>query len=247
MQIKYLSAKSAEKLMTEFPSSQLLIDNTKLSESYKDLSVELRKIRAGILGLKAAQPNYKFDHKKYDYDLEFGLEMYSMFKEKYSEDFSLRNLSNNSFWIYLSVSVIPDIVAERWGENNQVRSYKTPRRIWLSSLWWYIHLSWQGDKESTREVLLENSTDHILNLVERAGRGYDKQLYRSIMYYYSKLSNDLKVINNRPTFRGALVLNTMHIKIVEPQLMDGGYDIYVLHLFEKLGLKYIDDKFIREG
>lgn len=246
MQTRYMDAKSAEKLMLEFENSSLLLKNAKLDENYKILRSELTAIRSRILGVNSAQNNYKFNHKKYDYDLEFGLEMYVLLMEGYSGVFTLRNFANNSFWIYLSVIVIPDIVAERWGEDNHVRSYSTPRRIWLSTLWWYIHLSWQGDKESTRDILSENSTDHIMNLVERASRGYDIDLYRSVMYYYSKITKDLKVMNDRQTFRSLLILNTTHIQTVEPQLVVGSYDGYVLYLFEKLGLKFEDDQFIRE-
>lgn len=247
MQIQYLDAKSASKLMKENKTSKELLKYTRLSEDYKKLQNKFYRIRINILGEKALNEEYKFNFKKYDYDLLFGLELYCLFREDYKDVLSMRQFGNNSFWIYLSVNVIPDIVSERWGENNTVRSYEKPRRIWLSTLWWYIHLSWQGDKESTYLILKNNSTDHILNLVERSGRGYDIGLYRTLMKYYSKLNTRLKIIDGRQTFRSLLVLNTLHVKTLEPILVSGGYDGYIEYLFKKLGLIYTGNQFLREG
>lgn len=245
MKIKYLDPKSAEKIMTENLTSQELLKVSVLDDNYKKLRNQLRAIRFKILGSKAADINYNFDYNKYEFDLRFGLEMRRLFESEYSTVFTERVLSNNSFWIYLSVSVIPDIVSERWGENNHARSYKVPRRIWLNTLWWYIHLSWQGDYKQTYEVLKNNSTDHIMQLVERAGRGYDIELYRKIMYYYSFLSPKDKVINDRATFRSVLILNTARIQVVEPKLVLDSYDGYVLSLFKTLGLEFKNNRFER--
>ena len=39
---------------------------------------------------------------------------------------------------------MPHIVADRWGDDNDDHFWKKNVRIWLRSIWWYVHLSW-GD------------------------------------------------------------------------------------------------------
>ena len=63
--------------------------------------------------------------------------------------FNLRTAANDDFWRYLSIKVIPDVVAERWGYDNESHYWSKPARIWLRSIWWYVHLSWQGDIHTT--------------------------------------------------------------------------------------------------
>lgn len=86
--------------------------------------------------------------------------------------FNLRAAANDDFWRYLSIKVIPDVVAERWGYDNESHYWSKPARIWLRSIWWYVHLSWQGDMQTTAKVLETPcfTTDSILNLEERTGR-----------------------------------------------------------------------------
>ena len=48
--------------------------------------------------------------------------------------------------------------------------YKKGVRLYSGKLWWYIHLSWQGDLEQTKSILINNSTDTILQIVERPGK-----------------------------------------------------------------------------
>ena len=86
--------------------------------------------------------------------------------------FNLRAAANDDFWRYLSIKVIPDVVAERWGYENESHYWSKPARIWLRSIWWYVHLSWQGDMQTTAKVLEAScfTTDSILNLEERTGR-----------------------------------------------------------------------------
>ena len=83
------------------------------------------------------------------------------------------------------------------------------------------------------------STDTILNLVERTGRkGTYVQVYRYIMYFYSKL--DLSVISeyknahqNADLFRAIMVLNTAKVVSIEPSLFLGGELEYAKSLFKK--------------
>ena len=48
------------------------------------------------------------------------------------------------------IRVLPDIVYLRW--LNSSRFYSEPRSV-AESLWWYIHLSWQGTVEETLRIL----------------------------------------------------------------------------------------------
>ena len=45
--------------------------------------------------------------------------------------FNLRAAANDDFWRYLSIKVIPDVVAERWGYDNESHYWSKPARIWL--------------------------------------------------------------------------------------------------------------------
>ena len=168
--------------------------------------------------------------KDYDIDLNFGLKLYAYLKNV--KGFNLRFAANDDFWRYLSLKVVPDLVSKRWGKENKSHFYERASRIWLRSLWWYIHLSWQGDEESTYEILKDNTTDEILNLVERAGRkGYYIDVYRNIMYFYSKAKNK----GNRQLFRKVMVLNTARCTVMEPALCLGGEREYVKSIFRDLG------------
>src|SRR5699024_11798367 len=107
-----------------------------------------------------------------------------------------------------------------------------PRRIWLKTIWWYIHLSWYKNKSETYDILKDNSTDTILQLVERPSLGYYIDLYREIMYQYYKTGN-----SDRDLFRRVLKLNTARIVSTSPELLDGGLVIYVAKLFEDAKVK----------
>ena len=163
-------------------------------------------------------------------------------------DFSIRMASNDQVWIYLCVNIFPDVVHDRFPgckvktesgtiekNINEERFWKTRRRIYLKVIWWYIHLSMQldanndDDLEATLKVLNDNSTDEIVQIVERSGlAGYRVDVYRALMKYYSE--NRDKYDNT--IFRRVMVLNTAKTQIVEPDLIDGGIEVYVKELFE---------------
>ena len=144
-----------------------------------------------------------------------------------NNNFSNRAASNDEIWRFLSIRVIPDIVHSRWGMNEA--RYMTSRRIWLKNLWWYIHLSWNGDTERTYEILKNNTTDTVLQLVERPGVGYYVSLYREIMLRYSCINDP-----SRTLFRKVLKLNTALLPVTYPELISGGIKEYVSYLFRKV-------------
>ena len=112
----------------------------------------------------------------------------------------------------------------RVGAKKADRYYQNPRRTWLKTIWWYINLSWNVDEKTTYDIIKENSTDTILNLVERPGKGYNVKVCRSIMKKY-------KGIGDRNLFRKVLKLNTAKMLTISPELEEGGIDSYVDGLF----------------
>lgn len=165
----------------------------------------------------------------YDFDLNFGLKLYVILTKGFQ--LTPRIASDDNVWRYLSLKVVPDIVFYRWGMN-EGRYWKESRRIWLKTLWWYIYLSWKNSEEETYEILKDNTTDEIVQLVERSGpSGYRVETCRCIMEYYGTLGKEVKNRNNQ-IFRRVMKLNTARIKVIEPALVEGGEKSYVKELFQ---------------
>lgn len=114
-------------------------------------------------------------------------------------------------------------------------------------IWWYVHLSWQGDMQTTAKVLETPcfTTDSILNLEERTGRkGTFINVYRYIMYYYSHIPQQVLDEYNKNTetqqddlFRIVMKLNTAKVMVVDPALYLGGEKEYVRSLFMDSGVR----------
>jgi hypothetical protein len=165
------------------------------------------------------------NNEKYLMDVNIGLKLYELLNV---DESGLRTFSDDSFWSYLSLIVLPDLVFMRWGGNPD-RFWKPGKRIWLKTVWWYVHLSWQSTEEKTRKIIESKfrSTDTIVSLVERSGdHGYRTELYRKIMAVSAK-----KMLTQEQ-FRALMVLNTARLAVVEPELMDGGIDAYVEEIVE---------------
>ena len=132
----------------------------------------------GQIGISADQISQK--NYSYQLDLYFGIKLYTTLNQKYG--MNTRLAATEGIWRYLSVCVVPDLIEKRYGKDHPDRFWKKPKRLWLRVLWWYIHLSWQGSEEATVDILKDNSTDEILQLVDRCGRGgYRVNLYREMM------------------------------------------------------------------
>lgn len=159
----------------------------------------------------------------YQFDLEFGMKVYNILNKEIG--FTNRIATNDDVWRYLSVKVVPDIVHARWGMKPD-HFYKMPRRIWLKTIWWYIHLAWTGNSEETFSLLKTNTTDTILQLVERPGIGYHIELYREIMKQYAERKSSGPLL-----FRKILKLNTARLLTTMPEMVPGGIPTYVEELF----------------
>lgn len=217
----------------EFKSSisnqweKMIIDEEGLSEY--DLS-----IRSALLSAYKAHSG-KGKAELYALDLDMGLTIYELLNPC-SSGFSISDACNDDVWRYITIKIIPDLThlrypakSEKGSKNiNKKRFYSEKRRIWIKSLWWYIHLSWQGSRETTYAVLKDNGVDNINKLIETPGKGYRLSLYRTIMKEYSDRPHHSKY------FAGITKLNNAKNKTIEPSLFENGESSYVKQLFEEV-------------
>lgn len=197
------------------------VDDIRLIPEFVEIRNKMIDARDNLYDEYGFDSSSKLDYK---FDLLYGIELYKILDEDCG--FSNRVASNDDIWRYISIKVIPDIVHARWGLNED-HFYKTSRRIWLKTIWWYIHLSWSGSSEMTYKILKDNSTDTILQLVERPGIGYHVDMYRELMKQYSYHDDP-----SRQLFRRVLKINTAKLMTVNPEVVPGGVEKYVSEMFE---------------
>lgn len=203
------------------------VDETSYDSSYKDFRGELVECFKSALQESGGKMSYTLD-------LRMGIKLYELLNP--STGFTNVQANDDDIWRYISVCVMPDITYLRYPKPeqgslriNQKRFYSHTRRIWLKTLWWYVHLGWQGTSEKTFEVLKNNGTNIISHFIERPGKGYRPKLFRSMMYVYSTLPKQKDTI-----FRAAAKLNLAKCVTVEPALTVGGEDAYTASLFKEI-------------
>ena len=167
-------------------------------------------------------------------DLKVGISLYQLMP--IGNEFSVISANNDDIWRYISVKVMPDITYLRYPDPaqgdiriNRKRFYLATRRIWLKTLWWYIHLSWQGSAEKTFEILKNNATDNINKLIETPGKGYRLNLYRNIVREYSETAP-----HKAKDFAAITKLNNVKCMSVEPELVSGGEPAYAKQLVSEI-------------
>jgi len=215
-----------------------------ISDDFQQLRSDLQSFNAQIRS--QIDSNAQIKRQDYYLDYNLGIMLYKYFENQ--RGFSLRVAADDGFWRFLSVCVVPDIVSQRWGKDNESHFWSQPSRIWLRSLWWYVYLSWQGSEEATRKVLASEhfTTDTILNLEERTGRnGTYVDVYRNIIKHYSNVSKEaLKKYNQNRSqagddlFRVVMKLNTAKLMVMDPALYAGGPDAYAKNLFIDAGVNF---------
>lgn len=226
MNWKEIKTEEALDLFQKYCSTRL----PDFSDEYSELRDDLYMLFDSAmkeLGIKEDEIPQK--NNSYQLDLHFGIKLYETLNTKYG--MNVRFASSAGIWRYISVCVVPDLVEKRYGIDHPDRFWKKPKRLWLRVLWWYIYLSWQGTSQQTINILKDNSTDEILQLVDRCGRGgYRVELYRAMM----KKNGELDPIERRrkELFRKMMVLNTARVQVVEPALADRGEEGYVDSLFD---------------
>ena len=179
-------------------------------------------------------------------DLRVALCLYQLMP--LGKDFSIIAANDDDIWRYISVKVMPDItylrypkpenaISEAGGRLNHKRFYSHKRRIWLKTLWWYVHLSCQGTAKKTFDVLKDNATDNINKLIETPGKGYRLSLYRNMVREYSE-----KVPHKAKDFAAITKLNNVKCISVEPELIAGGEKQYVKQLVSEVVRKDESDE-----
>ncbi|MGU9855291.1 hypothetical protein [Pseudomonas sp. LF245] len=168
------------------------------------------------------------------YDMKLGLALYRILAEA---GMDTRTAADDGWWRFLSLRVLPDLVKGRWDSAPPVRYWKGRSRIWLRAMWWTVHLTWQGSEEKTRKVLENVTTDTVVQLVERPGKGgFRIELTRLIF----KRRQLLKPSQDQ--FRAIMKLNTAQIVLKEPLFCEGGLLGYVDALFVDVGCMPIDSE-----
>lgn len=203
------------------------VDETTFDSSYKDFRAELVECFKTALQESGGKMSYTLD-------LRMGIKIYELLNPK--DGFTNVQANDDDIWRYISVCVMPDITYLRYPKPeqgslriNQKRFFSHTRRIWLKTLWWYVHLGWQGSSGKTFEVLKNNGTNIISHFIERPGKGYRLKLFRSMMYVYSTLPTQKDTI-----FRAAAKMNLAKCVTVEPALTAGGEDAYTADLFREI-------------
>ena len=200
-----LPAEDFNILVSSWPSSIERYLNTKRND-YLILRKKVYEVYNNAKSEVAANSNLG-TKKGYLTDLRFAIYFYVILK---ALGFNARLASDDQVWMYLCVNVFPDIVHERYPGSkiktkdgiknlniNEDRFWRSKRRIYLKVLWWYIYLSLQFDRNGkedfnlTYRILVNNTTDEVVQLVERAGSGgYRVDVYRALMEYYHQNRNN---------------------------------------------------------
>jgi hypothetical protein len=166
------------------------------------------------------------------YDIKVGLALYKLLREA---GMDMRTAADDGWWRFLSLRVLPDLVKSRWEGAPPVRFWVGRSRIWLRAVWWTVHLTWQGSEENTQKVLEDVTTDTVVQLVERPGKGgFRVDLTRQIF----RVRRSRKPSQDQ--FRAIMKLNTAQIVLKEPMLCEGGLFGYVDGLFADVGCAPID-------
>lgn len=228
-----LKRQDAQKIYEDIVNGTVVINDNffaKLDNDYK-------KIRKEILSWIEKNPVVK----NYDFDLRFAIMIHEYFSEKNFEEFNEAIASNYGFWRFICLKVIPDIINERHGYVKEY-FYDKNVRLYISTLWWYIEMCYQGNYEQTYQCLKKRSTDYILQIVERPGRdGMFLDVSRLIVYYLSKLPDEIvnKKYNNQTLLRRIAIQNTAKSSNYN-LIFENKADEYVKGLFSSCGVE-VDD------
>lgn len=224
-EIDALDDVSFEDLQKHWKQYEVSEDN--YDDSYKEFRSELIECFDSTLKETGGKMNYLLD-------LRMGIKLYELLAPQ--QGFSNVMANDDDIWRYISVCVMPDITYLRYPDPkqgdvriNKKRFFSHTRRIWLKTLWWYIHLGWQDTPEKTFEVLKNNGTNIISHFIERPGKGYRPTLFRNIMLSYSTLATQKDTI-----FRAAAKMNLVKCVTVEPALTQGGEKGYTDNLFREV-------------
>jgi hypothetical protein len=195
---------------------------------------EMEEIRRKLLAIVSLYDPISSSHASGPgaYDIKVGLALYRVLAEA---GMDVRTAADDGWWRFLSLRVLPDLVKSRWDSAPPVRFWKGRSRIWLRAMWWTVHLTWQGSEEDTRKVLESVTTDTVVQLVERPGKGGFRIDLTRLIFQKRRLRKP-----SQEQFRAIMKLNTAQIVLKEPQFCEGGLSGYVDALFTDVGCAPID-------
>lgn len=224
-----------------FPTLNLKLSQRHFDEMVKsntflpDMSnLEMEKVRSQLLAIVSQyDPIAKSNASGPGaYDMKVGLALYRVLGEA---GMDIRTAADDGWWRFLSLRVLPDLVKSRWESTPPVRFWKGRSRIWLRAMWWTVHLTWQGTEENTRKVLESVTTDTVVQLVERPGKGGFRIDLTRLIFGMRRLRKP-----SQDQFRAIMKLNTAQIVLKEPVFCIGGLFGYVDALFTDVGCAPID-------
>lgn len=198
----------------------------------ENLAPQEDAVRAKLENIHKKHEHLIAKKKFFEYDVEFGISLHKLFSSIRLN--SLRIMSDDGFWRYTSIIIAPHIVNYRHPDKADYY-FKKPSRVWFKSIWWLIYLTWQGDYETTKKLLLSGkfTTDTTVALCERTGlEGTNIELYRAIVRKAGTVSNF-----GMTELRRIMKLNTVKSLVVEPSLCEGGVEGYVEGLYKNLDIK----------
>jgi len=134
MDVKRLNRGEAEKAMGEWITSFPQLPH--LEGEYAAIRNDLTNLFESVR-ISAEEKSSKA--RDYYIDAQFGILLYMYLAKK--TWFSVRLATDDGFWRYLSLKVIPDIVAVRWGKDNDSHYWSTPGRIWLVKTDMVVYIS----------------------------------------------------------------------------------------------------------
>ena len=229
---KRMNNTEAKKIIDEIEKNNketfgAIVEEWKRGKFSEVVDAEYRDIRESIFTVYS---QYK-DKGGYEIDLRVGLALYELLlKAEYKLNPIYAN--DDDIWRYLSVKVFLDITYLREPSNDRFgvyfshdRVYRHTKRIWIKQLWWWIHLAWQGDEESTYEVLKKYGSGRISQVLERAGKGYRVEVTRILLKKMAERCPQGKV--SQDDFRALMMLYYAKTFVVEPTLVDGGIDSFL--------------------
>ncbi len=241
MRYKRMSLNDAKAVITQYDNMND-IEFTNLTDHWKAYDTiendpsysEFRNLLLETFQNALAETDGKMN---YLLDLRVGLCLYQLMP--LGKDFSIISANDDDIWRYISVRIMPDITYLRYPDPakgdiriNSKRFYRGTRRIWLKTLWWYVHLSWQGSEKKTFDILKNNATDNINKLIETPGKGYRLSLYRNMVREYAETAP-----HKAKDFAAITKLNNVKCMSVEPELIAGGEKQYVSQLVAEVTQK----------
>lgn len=174
------------------------------TDHYLKLNREYLYIRTSLLEIE----NSVIDKDGYSKDLLFAMKIYDFFNR--IKGFNSTVASDYGFWRYICLKVVPDIIMRRHGFVPEY-FYEKNVRIYIPTMWWYVHMSYQGNDSDTFKALEKLNTDYIMQIVERPGRGgFYLEVTREIMKAITSLPTAVvnKKVNNVNLFRRIMIQNT---------------------------------------